>query len=293
MNVEQNARGFPQNVPGGTKLMGLLLVVCFIMGGFVLRAELPPITSAVATTNGGSNSHNEQAVVPNAVTQEQYYSRMRDRPAYVLAINPGFYWRVWTIFTAGFFEISILSFIFSLVLVAIIGSQIEILWGTHEFLRFAAIVTFVPYSIVWPLVTFFSPVARSAPNVCGVMPLLVGFSVALKQLDPNKVMNMLFVYTMPMKYLPLVMVVCSLIFGLLGTLWMFPLSVMGMILAWAYLRFWQSHGQSALKGDLSEQFCFADFFPEPLRGFVSRIETGSRPSSSSSSTHAPPPAQVI
>ena len=38
----------------------------------------------------------------------------------------------------------------------------------------------------------------------------------------------------------------------------------GTLIGWVYLRFYQPHGKG-IKGDLSENFCFASFFPDVMQ----------------------------
>ena len=45
----------------------------------------------------------------------------------------------------------------------------------------------------------------------------------------------------------------------------------GAYAGWAYLRYFQSHGDERPKGDASEDFAFAAQFPSPLQPLVRRL----------------------
>ena len=66
--------------------------------------------------------------------------------------------------------------------------------------------------------------------------------------------------------IPSLMLFASCIFAAVGVLPLTnPLQILsGVIIAWVYLRFYQPRGKG-IKGDMSEHFAFATFFPDSAR----------------------------
>lgn len=111
----------------------------------------------------------------------------------------------------------------------------------------------------------------------GAVALEAGFLVAFKQLVPEHTVS-LFRNTIRMrvKHFPAVFVLLNSLSGpLLGTDTAFFLSWFGFLTSWIYLRFYRiapslattdTGGEGAvIKGDASDTFTFAHFFPESIQ----------------------------
>ena len=110
----------------------------------------------------------------------------------------------------------------------------------------------------------------------GALALEAAFLVALKQLVPEHTVSIFRgTIRMRVKHFPAVFVLLNSLSGpLLGTDTAFFLSWFGFLTSWIYLRFYRvapslattSTGEAAvIKGDASETFTFAHFFPESIQ----------------------------
>jgi hypothetical protein len=109
--------------------------------------------------------------------------------------------------------------------------------------------------------------------VCGFQGAISGMLVAVKQAIPESEVKLFNRMKFKVKLLPFAFVlVLSIIAFISGqVLKYFPFALYGTYCAWFYLRFFHSMPDSGLKGDPSEQFSFASFFPDRLQPAVSMI----------------------
>ncbi|EFA77344.1 peptidase S16 [Heterostelium album PN500] len=199
-----------------------------------------------------------------------------------LSINAGSigppYFFLWTLFTAGLYEIYLFSGIINIVFLLLLGKYLEPVWGSTEFLKFIMVVNVLSGVGTFFLFTFLfmfsgNPMFLYATNICGFSGIITAFTVALKQLIPEQEITFLF-STIRVKYLASISIAISVVLTLLGlssghTL---PFIIFGAYFGWFYLRFYQLKG--GVKGDRSESFAFSTFFPDPIQPpiqFVSNI----------------------
>jgi hypothetical protein len=120
-------------------------------------------------------------------------------------------------------------------------------------------------------------------SIAGTIPLQISFLVAFSQLVPAHTVTLfrgilsLRVPRFPLLYLA---AVTGLTLTPLLTSASFFLAVFGFITSWTYLRFYKtvfpdldSSQPTALRGDASETFAFAEFFPGPIKPLVSALST--------------------
>lgn len=119
-------------------------------------------------------------------------------------------------------------------------------------------------------------------SIAGTIPLQIGFLVAFSQLVPAHTVTLfrgiisLRVPRFPLLYLGVVLL---LSLTPLLTLASFLLATFGFLTSWAYLRFYKavfpdldaSQAPYSLRGDASETFAFAEFFPGPAKPLVAAI----------------------
>lgn len=121
----------------------------------------------------------------------------------------------------------------------------------------------------------------SLTTVAGTIPLQISFLVAFSQLVPAHTVTLfrgiisLRVPRFPLLYLGLV---TGLSLTPLLTSASFFLAVFGFLTSWTYLRFYKtvfpdldSSQPAALRGDASETFALAEFFPGPVKPFVAAL----------------------
>ena len=69
-----------------------------------------------------------------------------------------------------------------------------------------------------------------------------------------------------------------LLFTILKLLFLFTLyTLSGMVVAWVYLRFYQRQNGTKEKGDMSDSFTFASFFPEVVRPPIAILANTGKP----------------
>lgn len=115
----------------------------------------------------------------------------------------------------------------------------------------------------------------------GGIAIQTAFFVAFKQLVPEHTVAIKGVFRMRVKHFPAVFVVVNTVAGLLlGTDTAMFLCWISFIASWTYLRFYKVSPLTtaatggdlpALRGDASDTFAFAYFFPEPIHTPLSKI----------------------
>lgn len=119
---------------------------------------------------------------------------------------------------------------------------------------------------------------RRLTVIAGTVPIQIGFLVAFSQLVPAHTVTLfrgimsLRVPRFPLLYIGLVFV---LSLTPLLSISSFFLAVFGFLTSWTYLRFYKTvfpdldaSQPTSLRGDASETFAFAEFFPGPVKPFV-------------------------
>lgn len=159
-------------------------------------------------------------------------------------------------------------------LLLFIGDFFEGIWGSTEFLKFTGIVGLASNIIcgfILVLVATSSEVVSLEYNLCGLSSVLMGFAVAFKQIYPDKEQSVCGYLKFTMNKLPLIILGCSLIFGLFSMFKPFLQSVVGLLVSWTYLRMYQKHTNGTV-GDNSPGFAFHTMFPEVVQPTLTKIE---------------------
>jgi len=187
-----------------------------------------------------------------------------------LGITPGNLipsFKIWTLFTYALIDVHWWNLVRNWVFICLAGRCVQPLWGDLELLLFYLITN--TFSGLWTTFMFllsFMAVGDEAflfeTKICGLSAFIGGVFVALKQLLPEEVISSLPFLHIRVKHLPFTAFVICLIMTLLKftgapTLLLFS---NGMLVSWIYLRFYQLH--TTIRGDLSDGFTFASFFPE-------------------------------
>eukprot|EP01121_Diplochlamys_sp_Union-15-3_P021714 TRINITY_DN8938_c0_g1_i2.p1 TRINITY_DN8938_c0_g1~~TRINITY_DN8938_c0_g1_i2.p1 ORF type:complete len:333 (-),score=49.91 TRINITY_DN8938_c0_g1_i2:23-1000(-) len=210
-----------------------------------------------------------------------------------LALVPGYtfppHFFLWNVITNTYFHFSLFDMISSVVVTLIFGKYLENVWGPKEYFKFIFIVNSIASVITFFIMIFcyyathidkylFPPVNWSRgvnegeDNLHGVASFsaaVIGFVVALKQLQPDTEISSLSVLGLRIKHLPALLLFIQIILWLgTGSITiLYPLS--GFIVSWVYLRWFQY--RDGTKGDQSADFSFSSFFPEKLQPVVTAI----------------------
>ncbi|CAL8259839.1 unnamed protein product [Gadus morhua 'NCC'] len=195
---------------------------------------------------------------------------------YALGVTPGYlfppnFW-VWTLATHGVVEVHIWGVAASIGTVMACGRLLEPLWGALELLIFFAVVNvsagvLAGLSYLLTYVATFDLGFLFAVRVHGAAAFLGGVLVALKQtMGDTTVLRVPQVRLKAAPALALLLLAMLRLSGLLEDAAPLAAYGYGALSGWVYLRFYQRHSRG--RGDMSDHFAFASFFPEVLQPAV-------------------------
>ncbi|KTW27845.1 uncharacterized protein T551_02812 [Pneumocystis jirovecii RU7] len=215
-------------------------------------------------------------------------------------IVPGIsYFYIWTFFIATFVESNFFAFIVLLSSLYYGGKYLEKSWGSKGLMKFILVIVIVPNIFAWtwyyiryiiehnmlflcvnPVKKYMIDKMNRTRSIHGGYALYSGFLVALKQLIPEHTITLFKgILRIRIKYVPILYICVISIIGILienGSLGI--LAWTGFLSSWVYLRFFKwntpnlfSHLTLDLRGDTSETFGFAYFFPQPIHSLISMI----------------------
>jgi membrane associated rhomboid family serine protease len=182
----------------------------------------------------------------------------------------------WTFVTATFVEQNVLTLFVNGATIFFGGKYLERAWGPKEFGKVVLVATAIPNLIAVPIYIVWGAImgnpTRALTPITGGITLQATFLVAFKQLVPEHTVTILNgIIKMRVKHFPALFLLLNSISGLvLGTDTAAVMSWLGLLTAWTYLRFYKTQpdmsssttGGRELKGDASETFAFAMFFPD-------------------------------
>ncbi|KAI7788684.1 rhomboid family protein [Diaporthe eres] len=244
------------------------------------RINIPPVTRILLITLG------LQSILSAAIRYKQWTANSEIVIPYLNLIPQLSLIYPWTFLTTTLVE----SNVFTLAIAAITlyhgGRYLERAWSSKEFAKFLLITALIPNTLCFGVMVTFFTVTRNESwtltTIAGTIPLQISFLVAFSQLVPAHTVTLfrgilsLRVPRFPLVYLGLVLV---LSLTPLLTLASFLLAVFGLLTSWTYLRFYKtvfpdldsSQTPYSLRGDASETFAFAEFFPAPAKPLVAAL----------------------
>ncbi|KAM0806264.1 eukaryotic integral membrane protein-domain-containing protein [Usnea florida] len=194
----------------------------------------------------------------------------------------------WVYFTATFAEQNVVTLLIAGATILYGGKYLERAWGSTEFGKFVLLVTVLPnflatlVYVLWFAIT--RDESRALAFIQGSVALQGAFLVAFKQLVPEHTVTILRgVIKIRVKHFPAIFLVANTISGLvIGTDTALVLGWMGFITSWTYLRFYKkqvelsgaSTGGPTIKGDASETFAFAYFWPDVVQPPIAAVADG-------------------
>uniref|UniRef100_A0A8B9PRF1 Transmembrane protein 115 n=1 Tax=Apteryx owenii TaxID=8824 RepID=A0A8B9PRF1_APTOW len=197
---------------------------------------------------------------------------------YGLGVTPGYlfppnFW-IWTLVTHSLAEKHVWDVAVSLATVVVAGRLLEPLWGALELLIFFVVVN-VSVGLLGAFAYFLTYVASFHLSylfdvrIHGMLGFLGGVLVALKQTMGDS--TVLKVPQVRMKVVPMLLL---LLLAVLRLTTLIESNVLasygfGVLSSWVYLRFYQRHSRG--RGDMSDHFAFATFFPEILQPVVGLV----------------------
>jgi membrane associated rhomboid family serine protease len=211
----------------------------------------------------------------------------------------------WTFVTTTLVESNIFTLSIACVTLYNGGRYLERAWSSREFAKFLLVSALIPNVLTfatlivlfaftrherWTYVTLpprttvveiANWLLDSLTTIAGTIPLQISFLVAFSQLVPAHTVTLfrgllsLRVPRFPLVYVGVVTFLCL---TPLLTSASFFLAIYGFLTSWTYLRFYKpvfpdldTSQPSSLRGDASETFAFAEFFPGPVRPFVAGV----------------------
>ncbi|XP_038266194.1 transmembrane protein 115 [Dermochelys coriacea] len=201
-----------------------------------------------------------------------------------LGVTPGYlfppnFW-IWTLATHSVVEKHVWDVGVSLATVVLAGRLLEPLWGALELLIFFAVVNISvgllgAFAYFLTYVGSFNLLYLFTVRIHGMLGFLGGVLVALKQTMGDS--TVLKVPQVRMKVVPMLLLLILAVLRLTTLIESNMLASygFGVLSSWIYLRFYQRHSRG--RGDMSDHFAFATFFPEilqPVIGLVANLVHG-------------------
>lgn len=195
----------------------------------------------------------------------------------------------WTFITSTFVERNIFTLTVNGLAVAFGGRYLERAWGSKEFAMVVLITAIIPNLIAIPVYVLWAGITgekeRALTQISGGIALQALFLCAFKQLVPEHTVSVFKGFVkMRVKHFPAIFLLVNTLSGpILGTDVAAILAWVGLITSWTYLRFYKrqpdlsgtSTSGEGLRGDASETFAFAMFFPDvmqpPVAAFSNQV----------------------
>lgn len=166
------------------------------------------------------------------------------------------------------------------------GRYLERAWSSSEYTKFMLLVSLVPnvasFVAYFLLYVLSRNPAHAATSINGGIAIQAGFLVAFKQLVPEHTVSVAKgIIRIRVKHFPAIFLVANTISGVaLGTDTAMLLAWIGFLTSWTYLRFYRvspslsatATGEgSSIRGDASDTFAFAYFFPDAIHAPVAAL----------------------
>ncbi|KAH6900178.1 eukaryotic integral membrane protein-domain-containing protein [Thelonectria olida] len=191
----------------------------------------------------------------------------------------------WTFLTSTFVESNIFTLGIACATLFHGGRYLERAWSSAELAKFLALVSLVPNFLTLCVMVVFFTLTRNEnwtlTVISGTIPIQIAFLVAFSQLVPAHTVTLfrgilsLRVPRFPLVYIGIVFLLSLTPLLNRASFW---LAVFGFITSWTYLRFYktvfpdlESSQPASLRGDASETFAFAEFFPGPAKPVVAAL----------------------
>ncbi|KAL2351975.1 eukaryotic integral membrane protein-domain-containing protein [Cryomyces antarcticus] len=190
----------------------------------------------------------------------------------------------WTHLTSAFIEQNVVSFLVAGATLFFGGRYLERAWSSAEFAKFVLFASMIPNLLAFGTYTLWFMLAqseaRASTSINGGVAIQAAFLVAFKQLVPEHTVAVFRgLVRMRVKHFPALFLLANTLSGVVfGTDTALFLAWYGVLTSWTYLRFYRTtpsagDGGPALRGDASETFAFAHFFPEPLQTLIATLVT--------------------
>ncbi|KAK4144046.1 eukaryotic integral membrane protein-domain-containing protein [Dichotomopilus funicola] len=243
------------------------------------RINIPPVTRIVLIVLG------VQSVLSAAIRYRQWTANSEIVIPYLNLVPQLSLVYPWTFLSATLVESNVFTLSIACATLYNGGRYLERAWSSREFAKFLLITSLVPNGLCFVTSIFFFALTRNEGwtlmTIAGTIPLQISFLVAFSQLVPAHTVTLfrgllsLRVPRFPLLYIILVTLLCL---TPMLTAASFLLAIYGFLVSWTYLRFYKvafpdldTSQTSSLRGDASETFAIAEFFPGPIRPLIATI----------------------
>ncbi|KAK0634613.1 eukaryotic integral membrane protein-domain-containing protein [Bombardia bombarda] len=245
------------------------------------RINIPPVTRILLIVLG------LQSVLSAAIRYRQWTAHSEIVIPYLNLIPQLSLIYPWTFISTTLVESNIFTATIACLTLYNGGRYLERAWSSREFAKFLLVASLIPNTLCFATMILFFTFTRNERwtlmTIAGTIPLQVSFLVAFSQLVPAHTVTLfrgiisLRVPRFPLLYIGVVTLLCL---TPMLTSASFFLAIFGFLTSWTYLRFYKpvfpdldSSQSSSLRGDASDTFAFAEFFPGPVRPFVASLST--------------------
>ncbi|CCD49992.1 similar to rhomboid family protein [Botrytis cinerea T4] len=189
----------------------------------------------------------------------------------------------WTFLTTTLVENNVFTLAIAGVTLFYGGRYLERAWTSREFAKFIVVASLIPNLLTFGTLVFFFAMTGdvSWTSINGTIPLQISFLIAFSQLVPTHTVTLfkgilsLRVPRFPALHLLTIITLSAI--QLLSISSLFLVSY-AFLISYTYLRFYKSafpdldsNQSPTLRGDASESFAFAEFFPGPLKPLIASL----------------------
>ncbi|KAI1376045.1 DUF1751-domain-containing protein [Hypoxylon crocopeplum] len=243
------------------------------------RLNIPPVTRVVLVVLL------LQSVLSAAVRYRQWSAHSEIVVEWLSLIPQLSLFYPWTFLTATLVENNIFTLAIAGLTLYHGGRYLERAWSSRELAKFLLVASLIPNTLTFLVLVSLFTITRdeswTLTTISGTIPVQISFLVAFSQLVPAHTVTLFRgILSMRVPRFPLIyigLVIALSLTPLLSIASLF-LAIFGLLASWTYLRFFKtvfpdldSSQPTSMRGDASETFAFAEFFPGPAKPFIRAI----------------------
>ncbi|OAA43831.1 hypothetical protein NOR_04406 [Metarhizium rileyi] len=243
------------------------------------RINIPPVTRAVLI------ALLSQSCLSAAIRYRQWSENSHIVIPYLTLVPQLSLVYPWTFLTSAFVESNVFTLTISGLTLYHGGRYLERAWSSADLAKFLVLVTLIPNVLTFLVMVLFFSLTRNESwtltAISGSFSIQIAFLIAFSQLIPAHTVTFfrgiisLKVLRSPLLYISIVTALSLTPLLSRSALWQ---AIFGFLTSWTYLRFYKkvfpdldSSQPASLRGDASETFAFAEFFPRLIKPFVAAV----------------------
>ncbi|PSS20494.1 hypothetical protein M430DRAFT_100079 [Amorphotheca resinae ATCC 22711] len=243
------------------------------------RLNLPPITRILIITLLS------QSILNAAIRYRQWTDESSIVVPYLILVPQLSLIYPWTFLTTTLVESNLFTLGTAGLTIFYGGRYLERAWTSAGFAKFLLVVSIIPnvlsFAILVILFSITGDMRWTLTSINGSIPLQISFLVAFSQLVPSHTVTLFRgIVSLRVPRFPLIHVLTVFLLSLTPLLSIASVLLVtsAFLTSWTYLRFYKSafpdletSQTSTLRGDASETFAFAEFFPSPVKPLVAAV----------------------